>query len=199
MTLPEFEASICSAFGGSLPCSPDVVVLLFKHFQLLQAWNRRLNLTAIREEAEIVLRHYCESLFLCFHLSPGAASVVDIGSGPGFPGIPLALARPELSVTLVESHQRKAVFLREATRYSANIRVSSSRAEDLTDRFDWLVSRGVAEEDLRPVASRLSARFAILGGEDFFSDFSLTERVLVPWGRQRYLHIGRCVPRGTSQ
>ena len=110
---------------------------------MLVRWNKRFNLTAIREETAIVERHYCESLFLGTHLSQGHLRIADVGSGAGFPGVPVAVQRPDCAVTLIESHQRKAVFLRESTRGLANVRVSCQRAEEVEDEFDWAISRAV--------------------------------------------------------
>jgi 16S rRNA (guanine527-N7)-methyltransferase len=73
-------------------------------------------LSSIRDAETAVVRHYCESLYLAIHLPPGGHRIVDLGSGAGFPGFPIAVARPECSVVLVESHQRKAAFLKEAAR-----------------------------------------------------------------------------------
>src|ERR1017187_6190482 len=99
-------------------------------------WNRSLNLTAIRSREEAIERHYCESLFLGARLPAGALRIADVGSGAGFPGFPVAVLRPECSVTLIESHKRKAVFLREASRTLPNVRVFAKRAEDVGERFD---------------------------------------------------------------
>lgn len=191
-----FEAALAAAFDGVLPCPPDVVPRLFAHFDLLRRWNRRLNLTSIRNDADMVLRHYCESLFLGRHLPAGALSVVDIGSGGGFPGIPVALLRPDIRMCLVESHQRKAVFLREATREAANIRVFSGRAGQLGESFDWLVSRGVSASDLDRIVPALAPQYAVLAGETFFTA-TTGRQIPLPWGERRYLHLGSIVPRGT--
>src|SRR5262245_43642475 len=93
------------------------------YYDLLLRWNRVLNLTPITDGREAVQRHYCESLFVGTVLPPTELRIVDIGSGAGFPGFPLAVLRPDCSITLVESHQRKAVFLREASRGATNLRV----------------------------------------------------------------------------
>src|SRR5580704_16335876 len=84
---------------------------LERHYQLLESWNRRLNLTRIEDLLDVVRFHYCESLFVSTVLPSGPLRVCDIGSGAGFPGIPLAVFRPDLQVVLIESDQRKAVFL----------------------------------------------------------------------------------------
>jgi 16S rRNA (guanine(527)-N(7))-methyltransferase RsmG len=114
------------------------------HLDLLMRWNRTLNLTAIRNREEAIERHYCESLFLGAKLPAGRLRIADVGSGAGFPGFPVAVLRPECSVTLIESHQRKAVFLREASRKVPNVKVAAKRAEDVTEAFDWVISRAVS-------------------------------------------------------
>ena len=90
------------------------VAALETHYELLIRWNRKMNLTTVTSVEEVATRHYGESILLARHLTAG--TVVDAGSGGGFPGIPVAIVRPDCDVTLVESHQRKAVFLREAVR-----------------------------------------------------------------------------------
>jgi 16S rRNA (guanine(527)-N(7))-methyltransferase RsmG len=127
-------------------------------------WNAKLNLTSLKRLDEIVARHYCESLILASHLPSGPLRIADVGSGAGFPGIPVAVALPACSVTLIESHQRKAVFLREATRSFSNVRVLARRAEDVSEHFDWVISRAVSYDGLRPFLSRLAPDAALLTG-----------------------------------
>jgi len=152
------------------------------HYNLLTKWNERINLTRIRNLEDIVRLHYCESLFVATVLPPGALRIVDVGSGAGFPGIPIAIARPECTVTLVESHQRKAVFLRESSRNLSNIKVLSSRAEDLKEKFDWLVSRALAPNDVQSL--RLAENAAILLGERDATSIGEEVRKF-PWGKNR--------------
>ena len=104
-----------------------------RHFELLLRWNRKLSLTTVTDPAEAAVRHYGESAFLAQYLT--GASVVDIGSGAGFPGVPAAICRPDLQFDLVESNQRKAVFLRECSRGMPNVRVLSVRAEQVQRRL----------------------------------------------------------------
>ena len=111
-------------------------------------WNAKLNLTRITGRAEAWERNYQESIYLARQLPPGPLRIADVGSGAGFPGIPIAIVRPECSVTLIVSHQRKAVFLREASRDLANVRVLAKRAEAVTETFDWIVSRAVSPEEV---------------------------------------------------
>lgn len=177
----------------------DRVEALQQHYELLLRWNKVLNLTRVERLEEAVERHYAESLFLAGHLPAGALRIVDIGSGGGFPGIPVAVVRPESSVTLVESHQRKAVFLREATRRMANVCVLAKRAEDVKNGFDWAISRAVSFRDLTEPLRRLAPRAALLTGgeappEDL--DFCWNEPILLPWGKQRFLLVSRETPSG---
>jgi 16S rRNA (guanine527-N7)-methyltransferase len=116
---------------------------LSAYLDLLLKWNARTNLTAIRDPEEIVRRHFGESLFAARHLNqgnldpstsePGAITLLDFGSGAGFPGIPIALLHPNIQVTLAESQNKKSSFLREAVRTLKlpNVEVWAARAETL--------------------------------------------------------------------
>ena len=114
------------------------------YYSLLIRWNARINLTAIRTEEGILSRHFVESIACGNALPGGIVSLLDFGSGAGFPGIPIALCRPELAVTLAESHGRKAAFLQEAVRVlGISSKVHLGRAETLAERFDCVVLRAV--------------------------------------------------------
>ena len=106
---------------------------LLDYLALLLRWNRTYNLTAIRDPDAMVTRHLLDSLAMHPYVQPGA--LADLGTGPGLPGIPLAIAKPGLQVTLVESNGKKARFLREAVRQLklGNARVAESRAEALAE------------------------------------------------------------------
>ncbi len=172
--------------------SYEQVSALEAHYRLLQRWNRVLNLTSVDQE-DAIQRHYGEALFLGRHLPAGPLSVVDIGTGAGFPGIPVAVLRPDCTVTLVESHQRKAVFLKEATRQMANVRVLPKRAEEVPERFDWAISRAVSYGDLRKVLKRLAPHAALLTGAEIPPEslgFEWEPGIPLPGGRQRFLRRG---------
>jgi 16S rRNA (guanine(527)-N(7))-methyltransferase RsmG len=141
---------------------------------------------------EAVERHYCESLFLGVHLPAGELRVVDIGSGAGFPGFPVAVLRPDLRVALVESHQRKAVFLREASRKIGNVRVIAKRAEQVDEKFDHLISRAVSYEDLRSSLKKLAPVADLLSGAEEPPDLGVqwNPPIAVPWGNARFLRVG---------
>src|ERR1700733_694480 len=143
-----FKELLSAEFQAYASLSDIQLDQLAAHYEALTRWNERLNLTRIRDLADSVRFHYCESLFLARSLPLGSHRIVDVGSGGGFPGIPVAIFRPDCDVTLVESHQRKSVFLREAARGLSNVRVISSRAEEVQERFDWLISRAVAPSDI---------------------------------------------------
>ena len=127
---------------------------------LLMRWNARLNLTSIRTEEGILSRHFVESI-VCARLVPqSVATLLDFGSGAGFPGIPIALCRPEIGVTLAESQAKKAAFLQEAARTLVpSATVFAGRAETLIARYDCVTMRAVdrMEKAVGP-ASRLVSR-----------------------------------------
>ena len=171
--------------------SPAQINQLEQHYNLLIKWNKVLNLTSVRKVKEIVERHYCESIFMGLHLPAGALTVGDVGSGAGFPGIPIGILRPECKVSLIESHQRKCVFLREATRELKNVQVLPIRVEDVDEAFDWVVCRAVLLSKIEKPVSALSALIAILGTErPSDSRFTWNTPVQLPWGRQKYLWLG---------
>ncbi len=139
---------------------PLIVSQLSIYLDLLLKWNAWTNLTAIREPEEIVRRHFGESLFAARHL-PQCKTLLDLGSGAGFPGIPIQLALPHLRVTLAESKHKKAAFLREAVRV-LGIRavVWGGRAEDLpaAELFDVVTLRAVDNPQLALTQARLRLR-----------------------------------------
>lgn len=120
------------------PLAPSQLLQISTYIDLLNRWNARINLTAIRHEEEIVTRHFGESFFLARHLFPHPmptdncpTRVIDIGSGAGFPGLPLKIWAPGIHLTLIESNQKKAAFLREAARalILTDVNVIPDRAE----------------------------------------------------------------------
>ncbi len=120
---------------------------LLAYLALLVRWNQAYNLTAIRDTREMLVKHLLDSLAMHAHLD-GSETLADLGTGPGLPGIPLAIARPGLQVTLVESNGKKARFLREAVRQLklGNASVVESRIEafDASGRFDAITARALA-------------------------------------------------------
>lgn len=130
---------------------PALAGPLLAYLALLARWNRTYNLTAVREPRAMVSRHLLDSLAMHAAVAPLGArggSLADLGTGPGLPGIPLAIALPGLRVALVESNGKKARFLREAVRTLglANARVLESRIEavDEAGAFDAITARALA-------------------------------------------------------
>jgi 16S rRNA (guanine527-N7)-methyltransferase len=197
----EFVGLLNEHFAGAL--SPLQTSALYVHYAKLQQWNKILNLTAVGGLNETVVRHYCESLFLGRQLPEAPVAVLDFGSGAGFPGIPMAVLRPDCRFVLSESHQRKAVFLREATRHFANVSVLAVRAEQIRDTFDWVVSRAVKPRDVLKTARRIGSRLALLLGEADAQGLQTTPGVVwdsplqLPWGKRRVLLCGDVVSRET--
>ena len=187
---------------GIVEVSPEVADRLFAHYELLVRWNKSLNLTSIESLETAVERHYCESAFLALHLPPDQGlKICDVGSGAGFPGIPVAVFRPDCSVVLIESHQRKAVFLREATRGMPNVRILAKRAEEVAEKFDRLISRAVSYADLVKPARKLAGAANLLTGEEAPPEalgFQWDSPIALPWGKKRFLRTGTIVSRETE-
>lgn len=148
MTLGRALAAGLAGLGLELDAAAQAKLLAY--LALLQKWNRTHNLTAIREPERMVTHHLLDSLATLRHL-PQAASMrlVDVGSGGGLPGIPLAIARPAWKVTLLDSNAKKAAFLRQAVAELPlpNVEVAATRAEDyLAVRpFDIVISRALSD------------------------------------------------------
>jgi 16S rRNA (guanine527-N7)-methyltransferase len=119
------------------------------YLSLIIRWNTRVNLTAIRDEEGILRRHFVESIACAQALPAGIGTLLDFGSGAGLPGIPVALCRPEIAVTLAESQGKKAAFLQEAVRVlEIEAVVHSGRAESLSTKFDCVALRAVDKMEL---------------------------------------------------
>lgn len=130
--------------AGMARFEPALAARFAAYFSLLLRWNQRVNLTAIRDEDGILATHFVESIACARELAAGIVTLLDFGSGAGFPGIPIALCRPEISVTLAESQGKKAAFLQEAVRFLAlSTRVLGARAESESQLYDCVVLRAV--------------------------------------------------------
>lgn len=130
-----------------LDLAPETVDTLIEFLSLLEKWNRVYNLTAIREQEKWVTYHLLDSLAVVAHLPQGR--LLDVGSGGGFPGIPVAVAQPQRKVTLLDSNQKKGAFLRQAVAELglSNARVAVERAEDHRPQpgYDVVVSRAFSD------------------------------------------------------
>lgn len=132
--LDEFKQALTlNASHYDVHLTPDSIQRLADYFKLLNTWNQRLHLVAPCSPDEFAQRHILESLLLLPYL-PMGARVVDIGSGAGLPIVPCLSVRPDLNAVLIESSQKKAVFLREALKLFGNL----SSAKVIAERFEKL-------------------------------------------------------------
>jgi 16S rRNA G527 N7-methylase RsmG len=162
-----FADALTCRLAGIVDLSAEQLSVLEGHYQMLLRWNRSVNLTSISGLEEAVERHYCESL---------------------------AVLRPDCSVTLVESHQRKAVFLREVSRTLPSVRVLSKRAEAVGEQFDRVISRAVSYRDLTTSLKVLAESADLLTGAEEPPPelgFYWVPAMALPWGKQRFLRTGR--------
>jgi 16S rRNA (guanine527-N7)-methyltransferase len=176
-----------------------------QYTKILWTWNDKVNLTAIRDPLEILYRHFCESMFGAALLPVENCRLADVGSGGGFPGIPLKIMRPDLQVFLVESNFKKATFLAEVVRELGltDTRVLVSRFAELGEEvapLDMVCSRALGDfaSFLEWAASpRVAAKQALLwlGGRDLDEvrirpSWSWSEPLAVPKSLQRFLLLG---------
>ena len=174
------------------------------YLSLFNRWNERLNLSAIRDVEGILSRHIIESIAVARKLPAGINTLLDFGSGAGLPGIPIAICRPEIAVTLAESQNKKAAFLQEAVReLGISAKVHSGRAEALHAVFDCVTLRAV-DRMPKAVAAALQlvapggwlalmttrAQIASLQGAAG-AGFSWTESVPLPLADDRILALGQ--------
>jgi len=200
------------------PDTQDLIPRISTYIDIFRRWNTRINLTAIRGEEEIVTRHFGESLFAARHLFPNgsvysapsavkAFELADVGSGAGFPGIPIKLWAPEIALTLIESNHKKATFLREVTRVLklTDVNIQTARAESVAaGSFDVVTLRAVERfESILPVAAGLvvpGGRLALLISQTQFSNaqsalplWNWADPLPVPKSQSRVLAIA-CKP-----
>ena len=203
------------------------------YIDILLRWNARINLTAIRNEEQIVTRHFGESLFAADHLFPSypvsssvspvvkdfdlaesrspkaEARLADLGSGAGFPGVPIKLWAPNISLTLIESNQKKATFLRELTRALTltDINIKNVRAETLPpSTYDVVTLRAVERlPKVLPIAANLLAphgRLALListsqleSTRSAMPNLIWNDPIPIPQSESRIILVGTQEPR----
>jgi len=199
----EFDKALAensSEFGVAL--DGDARASLGDYFDAVARWNARLHLVASCSPAECATRHVLESLVALPYLSEGAA-FVDVGSGAGLPAIPCLVARGDLSATLVESSQKKAVYLRETLRelgLSRRARVVSERFEKITPpRADALTCRALERfTEVLPALVEWADEIptlALFGGESLRERLERLpvsfEQTLIPTSERRFLFVVR--------
>jgi len=186
--------------NGREDLSPAQLQQLSEYLDLLLRWNAKTNLTAVREPEAIVTRHFGESLFLARNVNrEEVRTAIDLGSGAGFPGIPLKIYSPHLAVTLIESHYKKTTFLNEVIRKCTltSINVFTGRAEESGLKADLVTLRAVEKfEAALPTAVSLlnpGGRLALLIGtgqaasaKDLLTGVAINT-ISVPGSRERIL------------
>ena len=218
---PDRIAELLEPFLGSedhlRPKVQELFPRILTYIDILIRWNARVNLTAIRDPEEIVTRHFGESFFAARHLFSAASRtktddlpvrVADLGSGAGFPGIPIKLWAPSIALTLIESNQKKATFLREVARalILTDVTVQNARAETLPSaHYDVVTLRAVEHfSDVLPVVAHLLApsgrlAFLISNAQENTARSALPGMIwqaplIVPASRSRVLFLGQSEP-----
>jgi 16S rRNA (guanine527-N7)-methyltransferase len=202
-------ASLLVPFLEETDLPSDQLRALQTYLDLILKWNSKFNLTAIRDPEEIVTRHFGESLFAARKIFPEtiAESLIDVGSGAGFPGIPIKIWNGAVELTLVESNQKKSVFLRDVVR-AIDLKqtfVKAVRAEQVSVKADVVTLRAVERfEHVLPIARDLlrpSGRLALLIGsgqlrsaQTALPDVKWQEPIQIPLSQNRALLIGRTKP-----
>lgn len=152
------------AGGESLQLTAKAAERFEVYLELLVRWNAHMNLTAVRKPEEIVRRHFAECIFAAQQIPSSVITLLDFGSGAGLPGIPIAICRPEIDVTLAESQGKKAAFLREAVRtLELKAEVWGRRVEAMAPErvFDAVTLRAVEK---MAEACRVAVRRLVAGG-----------------------------------
>lgn len=202
-------AELLSLFLEGKALSTSQLGQIASYADLLMKWNAHMNLTAVRDPEEVITRHFGESLFAAQHLFPVPGTnqtAIDIGSGAGFPGLPLKIWNSGLDLTLVESNQRKAVFLREVVRAwgVSGVRVFGATAEQLSEQASLVILRAVERfERILPVAHELVApngRIALLIGnaqvqtaKALLGEVSWLDPLPLPLSHSRSLLVGHLI------
>jgi len=185
--------------------TPAQVTSVQRYVAMLLAWNEKVNLTAIHDPLEVLYRHFCESMYAAAAVPLQAGRLADVGSGGGFPGLALKIARPELQVFLIESNVKKATFLAEVVRDLglSDARVLVSQYEELGEEvapLDFVCSRALGEFDKFLAwahSDRIAANRAILwvGARDIdgirrITGWGWKDPIPIPRSLQRILLVG---------
>jgi 16S rRNA (guanine527-N7)-methyltransferase len=190
--------------AGLTPLDDQTAGRFESYISLFVRWNERLNLSSVRDEDGIISRHLIESIVVAYSLPHEVGTLLDFGSGAGLPGIPIALCRPEIAVTLAESQGKKAAFLQEAVRVlGLKTAVYAGRAEEIRAVFDCVILRAVdrmpkAVADATRLVDRKGwlALMTTTGDVEELEraagvEFAFQESLPVPGSTQRVLALGR--------
>ncbi|HTF26430.1 MAG TPA: 16S rRNA (guanine(527)-N(7))-methyltransferase RsmG [Candidatus Limnocylindria bacterium] len=188
-----------------IPVFDDQVRQIQQYIEILLTWNEKINLTAIRDPLEILYRHFCESMYAAEAIPLKNGRLADVGSGGGFPGLPLKIMRPDLQVFLVESNIKKVTFLAEVIRELGltSAQVLARRYEELGEEvapLDYVCSRALGEYPIFldwARSQQIEAKQVILwiGGRDLgeiqkIRSWDWSEPLEVPHSLRRLLLVG---------
>ena len=197
MRVEDFRALVATRLLGLWEVDDDALSKLARHHELFDRWNMRMDQSAVRDTGEAVERHYCESIFAAayiqrVHVPRGTKLIADIGSGAGFPGSVIAAILPHVTVHLVEQNLDRALFLRDSTRGWPNVKVRSSRATNIPDQFDLLISRSMPGREMLSFMPKMAQEAVFMTTqaeaetlED--QDFTFSEPTPIPWAPTRVL------------
>jgi 16S rRNA (guanine527-N7)-methyltransferase len=190
--LNSFEQSLVANMGSfDLDLPAETVSRLGEYYSLLTRWNDRLHLVAPCSPEEFAVRHILESLMLLKHLPPNAR-VADIGSGGGLPIIPCLIARPDLHATMIESSQKKSVFLREASRsFQATIITRPFEQVD-PPAVEFVICRAL-DKFMQKLPALINwagdSTLLLFGGETLREQLKNFEAFLIPQSEKRFLFL----------
>ena len=188
-----------------MTATSDQVVQVQLYLRLLLTWNTKVNLTAIQDPLEILYRHFCESMYAADAVPLQKGRLADIGSGAGFPGLPLKILRPQLDLHLVEANIKKATFLAEVIRELVlrDVRVLVGRYEDLVEEIaplDFVCTRAVGGFPSLVTwakSEQIGAKHIVLwiGGRDLEDvrkreGWSWREPIAIPHSLRRFILVG---------
>jgi len=195
----------CALGEFKIPAFDDQVLQIQQYIKILLTWNEKVNLTAIRDPLEILYRHFCECMYAAEAIPLKNGRLADVGSGGGFPGLPLKIMRPDLQVFLVESNIKKVTFLAEVIRELGlkGAQVLARRYEELGEEvapLDYVCSRALGEYTVFldwARSQQIAAKQVILwiGGRDLaeiqkIRSWDWSEPIEVPHSLRRLLLVG---------
>lgn len=154
--------SVKRAWPEAPQLSEKQIAVLQSHYSLLRKWNPKINVVGPSTLEVAAMKHYAESLFLASLVPAGIETILDAGTGAGFPGFPVAVFHPSVHVTLVESDRRKAAFLRESCSL-ANVTVLCGRLESVEARPDAVITRAVDPKFVLAWGAMHSLYFGFIG------------------------------------
>lgn len=195
-------------FGVQL--TDDMVERFDRYAALLIEWNKRFNLTAITEPDGIVVRHFADSLALLAAVSPReGSSLIDVGSGAGFPGLPIAIVRGDMSITLLDSTNKRVGFLAEVARElglsvtAVHARAEDAAADKLREQFDLATARAVA--NMRELSEyclgfvKVGGRFAALKGPNLGDELADAKKAIDVMGGRLADTVEFSLPDGSRR